>query len=347
MRSKTKNAELRLSKAPTLVHVARLAGVGIGTASRVINNQGYVSASTAARVKVAIEQLGYRPNEVARNLKVRRSGNIGIVVPDLSDPFIATCVQAAQIVIRGSGKNSILTFSEGSPEIEAEEIDDLIRRQIDGILIIPAGGSATHLSSEALPNTPLISFDQPIPGRHADALLVRNKKGAGAGAQHLIDHGHRRIAAIGVNKHLHSIQRRIEGYREVMKHANLVPEICMFTPQADLIAAQVDEWLKRSTLPTAILSLNGLTSIFLLTALAKRGIRIPDQVALVGFDDLQLAELLAPPLTVVRQPAAQLGADAASLLLERVGKKADASTSKPVTLDTELVIRRSCGCHLS
>jgi LacI family transcriptional regulator len=327
------------------VHVARLAGVGIGTASRVLNNEGYVSERTAAKVKAVIDQLGYKPNEVARNLKVRRSGAIGIVVPDLGDPFIATCVQAAQMVIRGSGNISILTFSEGSPEIEAQEIDYLIRRQIDGILIIPAGGSADHLTPTALHSTPLVSFDQPIPGRHIDAVLVKNKEGAITGAQHLIFHGHRRIAAIGVNKHLHSMSKRIEGYREVMKRAGLIPEVCMVPPRPEAVAAQLAELMKEKKPPTAIFSLNGLTSIFLLQAMAEQGISTPDQVALVGFDDLQLAELLAPPLTVVRQPAALLGADAAALLLERMATSSSSAPGKRVTLDTELVIRRSCGCQ--
>lgn len=342
---KKKSAEPQPPKAPTLVHVARLAGVGIGTASRVLNNEGYVSERTAAKVKAVIEQLGYKPNEVARNLKVRRSGAIGIVVPDLSDPFIATCVQAAQSVIRSSGNISILTFSEGSPEIEAQEIDYLIRRQIDGILIIPAGGDSDHLASSALSRTPLVSFDQPIPGRHVDAVLVKNKEGAMAGAQHLIFHGHRRIVAIGVNKHLHSIAKRTEGYREVMKRAELTPKVYTVAPEQEAVAAQLEVLMNEKKPPTAIFSLNGLTSIFLLTALAKQGIAIPDQVALVGFDDLQLAELLAPPLTVVRQPAALLGADAATLLLERMAARATPAPGRRVTLDTELVIRRSCGCH--
>lgn len=340
------SAEPRPSKAPTLVHVARLAGVGIGTASRVLNNEGYVSERTAAKVNAVIQQLGYKPNEVARNLKVRRSGAIGIVVPDLGDPFIATCVQAAQMVVRASGNISILTFSEGSPEIEAQEIDYLIRRQIDGILIIPAGGNGDHLTAAALHNTPLVSFDQPIPGRHVDAVLVKNKEGAMTGTKHLIFHGHKRIVAIGVNKHLHSITKRIEGYREVMKRAELAPELCMVPAEPEAIAAQVDAWLKEKKPPTAIFSLNGLTSIFLLKALAERGVKVPEQMALVGFDDLQLADLLAPPLTVVRQPASLLGSDAATLLLERMTKPS-AAVCKRVTLDTELVIRRSCGCNAS
>jgi LacI family transcriptional regulator len=179
---KDNRAEPQARKAPTLVHVAQLAGVGIGTASRVLNDEGYVSERTAARVKAAIQQLGYKPNEVARSLKVRRSGAVGIVVPELNDPFIASCVQAAQEVVRGARKISVLIFSDGSPEIEAQEIDYLIRRQIDGILIIPAGGRSEHLTPEALHHTPLVSFDQPIPGRHIDAVLVNTSSSMVTGA---------------------------------------------------------------------------------------------------------------------------------------------------------------------
>jgi len=146
------------------------------------------------------------------------------------------------------------------------------------------------------------------------------------------------------------MSKRVEGYREVMQRAELEPAVRMFLPQPEAISAQVDLWLKQRKPPTAIFSLNCMTSIFLLKDLAERGVRIPEEIALVGFDDLQLAELLAPPLTVVRQPAAKIGADAARLLLERMAASSAAPADAParrVTLETELVLRRSCGCNPS
>ena len=291
MRKKT--GYIKPAKLPTLVQVAHLAGVGIGTASRVLNNEGYVSDATAARVQAVIKRLGYKPNEVARNLKVRRSGAVGIVVPDLGDPFVATCVQAAQSVIRSHGNISILTFSEGKHDIEAKEIDYLIRRQIDGLLIIPAGGGSGHLTPASLHGTPLVSFDMPIPGRRGDAVLVENKKGTIEGVRHLVEHGHKRIACLGINKHLYTITKRIEGYHEVMAQSGLTPNIAIVEPTLAAVSAQLEQFLNAKRPPTAIFSLNGLVSIYLLRALADFNVRVPEQLAVVGFDELQLADLLA------------------------------------------------------
>ena len=327
-------------KPATLVQVARLAGVGIGTASRVLNNEGYVSERTATRVRAIIEQLDYKPNEVARNLKVRRSGAIGIVVAGLADPFIAACVQAAQIVIRNSGSLSILAFTEGSAASEAQEIDYLVRRQVDGILIIPAGGDARHLGSAALHNKPIVAFNQPIPGESTDSIVVCEREGAMAATEHLLTHHHRRIAALGVDQHLPGTQQRAEGYCNAMDQAGLSSEVCLLEP--GLIAGQVDHWLASPAPPTAIFALDGTTSMLLAGALAARDIRIPDQIAVIGFDDFPLAALLSPPLTVVRQPAAELGAQAATMLLGRMGNLS--APARHITLETELILRQSCGC---
>jgi LacI family transcriptional regulator len=333
---------IKRKRPPTLVHVARLAGVGIGTASRVLNGDGYVSEKTTARVQAVIDDLKYRPNEVARSLKVRRSRAIGLVVPSLEDPFTATCVQAAQSVIRANGALSVLTFSEGKNEMEIQEIDYLVRRQVDGILMIPRGTQYKQLMPALNQQIPFVAFDQPVPGGKVDSILVKNKAGAMEAVTHLLKHGHKHIIATNVDSP-YTIVQRAAGYEEVMKNAGLTPVVAISQPSQQAVLEHLELWMKRKHPPTAIFSMNGLTSIYLLRALAQLKIKVPEQMAIVGFDDLPFADLLANPLTVVRQPAAQLGARAAELLFERIATDTG-YTSKRVTLDVEFVIRNSCGC---
>ena len=328
---------------PTLVHVAKLAGVGLGTASRALSGQGYVSEETSARIRTAVEQLGYQRNELARSLKVKRSGAIGLVIPDIGGPFMATCVHAIQKVLRQAQYTSIITFTDGSEKVEAEEIDYLIRHQVDGIIVVPSASAAAHFRSPQLSYTPLVAFDQPVDKEDFDAILVKNRQCAREAAEHLIAHGHKRIACIGVNRQLYSMQQRVEGYRAAMKAAKLSPLLEIIGMEPGESGKRLDKWLALKSPPTAIFSLNELTSLETVEGLAERGIHMPDQMAFIGFDDIQLGPYLDPPLTAVVQPAAEIGERTAMRLLERIEAK-EKIPSKRLLLDAKLIIRGSCGC---
>jgi LacI family transcriptional regulator len=331
---------------PTLAHVAKLAGVGLGTASRAVSGQGYVSEETAARVREAAERLGYQRNELARNLKMKRSGAIGLVLPDIGGPFMVSCVRAIQTVLRQAEYTSIMAFTDGSEAVEAEEIDYLIRHQIEGLIIVPARSSAPHFRSPRLSQIPVVAFDQPVLDQDYDAILVKNRHGARVATQHLVDHGHKRIACLGVYRHLYSIQKRIEGYRDAMKKAKLPEVLEIVDPDNGGIGKQLDRWLTMKNPPTAMFALNELTSLEMVKGFLVRGIRMPEQIAFVSFDDIQLGPYLDPPLTVVLQPAAEMGEFAATRLLKRIQTK-EPMSSKPILLDTKLIIRGSCGCASS
>ncbi|HEY4358559.1 MAG TPA: LacI family DNA-binding transcriptional regulator [Acidobacteriaceae bacterium] len=328
---------------PTLVHVARLAGVGLGTASRALSGDGYVSEETSARIHTAALQLRYQRNELARSLKTNRSGAIGLIIPDIGGPFMASCVRAIQKVTRQAGYMLIIAFTNGNEKVEAEEVDYMIRHQIDGIMIVPAAGSAAPFSSLQMKNIPLIAFDQPIGGDEYDAVVVKNRQGARAAVEHLIWHGHKRIACLGVFRQLYSIQQRIEGYRAAMKDAKLPMMLEIINPDDDGVGKQIDKWLAAKNPPTAIFSLNELTSLETVEALAIRGLRMPTDIAFVGFDDIQLGPYLDPPLTAVLQPAASIGEHTATRMLERI-KSTETLQPKRVLLDVDLIIRGSCGC---
>ncbi|SFR99337.1 transcriptional regulator, LacI family [Granulicella pectinivorans] len=328
---------------PTLVHVAKLAGVGLGTASRALSGQGYVSEETSARIRKAVEQLGYQRNELARSLKVKRSGAIGLVIPDVGGPFMAGCVRAIQKVFRQAGYTCIITFTDGDEKVETEEVDYLTRHQVDGILIVPSPGSGAHFRTPQMAHTPLVTFDQPVEKQDYDAILIKNRHYAREAVEHLIGHGHKRIAALGVNRHHYTIQQRMEGYRVAMKAAGLSPMLEIVDPEGGGIPKQLDAWLAMKPAPTALFSLNELTTLEAVEALAERGIKMPEQIAFIGFDDIQLGPYLDPPLTAVVQPAAEIGEKAARRLLERIDAK-EKLPSKRMMLEAALVVRGSCGC---
>lgn len=237
---------------------------------------------------------------------------------------------------------SVIAFTGGNGDSEKEEIEYLVRRQIDGLLIVPADAEAPYLSSAQIANIPMVFFDQPVQHKGCDAVLVKNQIGVRNAVQHLIQHGHKRIAAIGVFRHLYSMRKRIEGYREAMKEAGLREYLAV--PEPEAIDRQVEEWLAMKNPPTAIFSFNELSSIKVIEALSSRRIKMPDQIAFVGFDEIQLGRYLDPPLTAIVQPASAIGEQAALRLLERINADAPLAP-KRILLDTTFVARRSCGCE--
>jgi len=251
------------------------------------------------------------------------------------------CVRSAQNTLRQHRYMSVLAFTDGNSVTEREEIEYLFRRQIDGLLVVPADASAPYLSTPQLAKVPMVFFDQPILNKDFDAILVKNMQGARSAVQHLIGHGHKRIAAVGVNRHLYSMRKRIEGYREAIKEAGLREYLVATEPE--VIDKQVEEWLAMKAAPTAIFCLNELSGLKVIESLAARRVRMPDQMAFIGFDEIQLGRYFDPPLSAIVQPATMIGEQAALRLLERIDATAPLP-GKRVLLDTMFVPRRSCGC---
>src|SRR6201996_6845091 len=166
---------LKKTNNPTLVDVAREAGVSLKTASRALNDDQGISPATAKKVRAVMARLGYRPNELARGLKGRKSAAIGMVVPNLADPFCASAVQAVQEVARKNGHVVILTSSGGDEALEKEELETLVRRQVDGLVIAPADGRNNTVESFVAANIPVVSFDRPISNADIDSITVTNR----------------------------------------------------------------------------------------------------------------------------------------------------------------------------
>ena len=330
------------SQAPTLLDVARLADVSLKTASRVLNNER-VSEDKVLRVRAAIERLGYRPNELARGLKAQRSAAaVGMIVPNLSDPFTANAVHAVQEVARANGYVVILASSGGDLEVERSEIVSLVGRQIDGLIVAPTD-SRTDSFSDVIPNgVHVVTLDQQLRNADLDAVTVTNRLSAREETAHLISNGLRRIVAIGARPHLYTCRERVAGYRAGMKAASLEPRVCLVEHESMLTATWLKEQVFGLQKADAILTLNWVCTILTLRGLRELGKTAGRDIPMLSFDDFDLADMLTPSLSVVQQPAEMLGREAATLLFERL--KGGSGEPRAVVLPTTLILRESCGC---
>lgn len=324
--------------------VARLARVGTMTVSRFLSGSGPVAPETAKRVETAIQQLNYRPNELARVFRGQRSRSIGLIIPYLYDPFFATCAHAVTTVAKEHGYSVIITTSDEDPDTEYDAAEQMMQRHVEGLLAIPARHRESRLTRTLFGKMPVVMFDRPVLDPAIDVVTVQNSGGARRIVEHLIEHGHKRIAFMGLNRNLFTINARFMGYRRAMQDAGL-EEDAFFgcDSQSDTLQALKDK-LGSAHPPTAIFTSNTLATRYVLWGLMTLGVKIPAEVALAGFDDFEMAEFNSPPLTVVRQPAQEMGRVAANLLFDRITRGELPQTGNKIVLPVELILRRSCGC---
>jgi len=333
---------------PTIREVAKLAGVALMTVSRVINDHPSVRPKTKKKVQAAIEELGYERNEAAGLLKGQRAMMIGLIVPDLSEIFFATCASTVEQLARENGYMTLIVSSGNDAELEMQQAELMARRKLSGLLIITSGkGDTERVQKLRASGLAIVAFDRPLEGVGTDAVLVENRAGAEEAVNHLIGHGHKRIACVGFNDESYPVRERIGGYRNAMLSHGLRPDI--FMKMLSLEAASA--WLKtakaKADRPTAIFSTNYRTSVFLLRALSEQKMRIPQDMALIGFDDFDLATVISPPLTTVGQSPVELSRRAAKLLMGRIQEVRAGTESLPakIMLPATLIVRDSCGTH--
>ena len=328
--------------------VAKLAGVSTMTVSRVLNENVNVTEETRKRVTAAVEKLQYRRNEIARSLREKSSRQIGILVPNLYDPFFATCAHAISRVAKEHNYSVVLSTTDEDARTEYEEASRMLRRNVDGLIVIPAlphKGEA-GLKAREFEHLPIVAVDRPLEGSQCDRLLVQNKHGAQAGVEHLIQLGHKHIAFYGLAMPLYTLRMRRQGYEAAMKAAGLELNVSLLSddPQDTLTALR--NTLASKTPPTAIFGSNNLVTRHLLHSLYTLGLHAPESIALVGFDDFETAELIRPGITVVRQPVQSMGRMAAELLFSRLAKGGKDASVKRMMLPVELVVRGSCGARV-
>lgn len=325
--------------------VAKLAGVGTMTVSRVLSGSVRVSEETAKRVREAIAALNYRPNEVARALRERHSRQIGVLVPNLLDPFFAICAQTVSEVANEHGYSVIIATDNAEPEKQYQEASRMLRRQVEGLVLVPAGMNAPGITPEEFRNLPVISLDRPLENTSYDGVVVENKFGAQLGVNHLIEHGHKSIAFFGLFSDVYTFKLRYEGYCEALRKAGLESQSYWGNGTQEEMLATMRTVVHGSNPPTAIFCSNNLIARNAFHALSHLQVRIPDAMALVGFDDFETANILNPALTVVRQPITEMARIGANLLFSQLWNKENRLRGKLTVLPVELVLRDSCGRH--
>ena len=330
-------------KRATLEDVARVAGVGPMTVSRTINGHPYVSEATAKKVRAAIRKLDYRPNHAARMLTGQLSRSIGLIVPDIADTFFSVVIHAVQETARERGYLVWLAASDGDPTLEAAQVEMMMHQPVDGILLVPVVAQENYLKTLAAGPLPIVTIDRPIEIATTDSVGVENKAGAIMAVEHLVQHGYKRITCLVANSHLRTMKERIAGYRESMQRAKLPREKEIpLSSQASAKAALSQLFSSRNR-PEALFTANNASTIWVLEALKEMKIEMGKDIALVGFDDVDFYTLTTPPITTIRQPAAELGNISARLLLQRINGEFNGPCLRTV-LPVTLILRESCGC---
>ncbi|GAA3433231.1 LacI family DNA-binding transcriptional regulator [Kutzneria kofuensis] len=319
--------------------VARLAGVSIKTVSRVVNDEPGVHPATAERVLAAIDQLGFRRNLGARNLRRGSStGTIGMVLEDVGNPFYSGITRAVEEVARQYGRQVLTGSSDEDPGRERELALEFCARRVDGMLVVPAGMQHGYLVPEMRAGMPVVFLDRPAGDVVADTVLVDNIGGTVLAVRHLAAHGHTRIAFLGDAPDIFTANERLRGFREGCVRAGIRydEDLVAMGPHDERGIAEVLRRIGEHRQPaTAVVAGNNRITVHLLRVLAGR----PNRPALVGFDDFELADLLDPPVTVIAHDASAIGKAAAELLFSRL----DGDTSPPrrVVLPVRLVPRGS------
>jgi len=331
----------------TIRDVARAAGVSTATAARALGGYGHASPAARRKVSESARRLGYRPNVVARALVSRATTTVGLVVGDIENPFFAAAARGLADVMDAHGYTVLLANADEDAGRERRAVDALRARQVDGMVVVPApGASPEHLAELVTAGVPLVLLDRAVVGVAADSVLVRNVAGARAAVAHLAGLGHRRIGVVSDSPEITSSAERIQGYRQALRAAGIAPEpglISIGGPTRDDGEAAALRLLDRADRPTAVFTANNFMTVGALRAARSLGLRIPDDVALVGFDDLDWTTLVQPPVTVVRQPVADLGRVAGERLLRRL--EGDAGPPNRIRLDANLIVRGSCGAR--
>lgn len=321
--------------------IARLAGVSHSTVSRALRNSPLISPETAQRIQAIASELGYRASAVARSLATRKTEAIGVVVTSIADPFHGEVVAGVEEVANQNGYSVILANSQADPEREIAVVRSFHERRVDGIVVASSRVGALYVPTLSEMKVPIVLLNNQHPSEFAYSVSIDNVDGAQQAAQHLIDLGHTEIAYIGDETGLESDVERLLGLSEAMSAAGLAmrPEfIVRGDGKPDAAGQRALQLMALSPRPTAIFCYNDMSALGALSALARSGIRVADEVSITGFDDLFFAAMLQPALTTVRQPMRQLGQRAMSLL---AGLLSGHEPEKMQLVKGELVVRQS------
>lgn len=322
----------------TIKDIAEKTGVSYATVSRTLNHLSGVNAATREKILAAAREMGYRPNIHARSLKTNKTNSIALIVPDISNPFFADLAYAVNEFAYERGYTTILCSTNWNVEIESKQIEQLETQRVDGIIYKPAGKNPVDLSGISIPNV-LISC---IPGENDTYIEVDNYRGGQIAADHLVKCGYSRFAFIGGSKESQSNQNRIDGYFDRLK------ELGQDIDQSRILYGSfsvesgyrlTEELMDTEYKPDAIFCGNDLIALGVQQYLLEHNYNVPEEVGVVGFDDILIAGLPQIQMTTIAQPRAAMGKTAAEILLDTIdGKKVE---TPHIILEPKLVVRRS------
>lgn len=331
---------------PTINEVAKHAGVGAITVSRVINNTGYISQETRERVEKAIEELGYVPNTLARSLRSKRTNTLALIVTDITNPFFTTLARGVEDAASAAGYTVIFCNTDESETKEARYVQVLLEKRVDGYLLVPASNRPEVIQKIQRNGGQVVVLDRRVDGINVDNVLCASEDGAYQLTRYLISLGHRRIAVLSGPKGVSTADDRVAGYCRALAEAQIQvdPRTILrgnFTQNCGYeMAWQVLSLPQR---PTGLLAANNFITIGAMKALQEAGLRVPEDMALAGFDDLPPAMVTFPFFTVASQPAYEMGQRATKLLIERLVVVQEVEKYQVITLPTEIIIRQSSG----
>jgi LacI family transcriptional regulator, galactose operon repressor len=310
---------------PTIYDVARLAGVSTATVSRALNGTARIAPATQEAIAAAIEQLGFAPSTIARSLVTKSTQTIALLLPDITNPFYAALVSGIQQSALRRAHTMLLCTTEGNPEREEQYLNLLRAKSVDGALVDGLVLPSDRIARFVRDGFPIVCLDRDIDSRSIPLVQVDNRLGGQLAARHLIDLGHTQIAHVAGARGMRISEDRLVGFRESHHAFDLRPNDLAivdgnFTAEGGYEA--VRKLLDLGVPFTAVFAANDLSAIGVVTALTQSGLRVPDDVSVVGFDDLRLAAYTSPPLTTVRQPATEIAQRATEILIDLThGKK--------------------------
>jgi DNA-binding LacI/PurR family transcriptional regulator len=335
----------------TLVDVAREVGVAPMTVSRALHKPEKVAPDTRNKILEACKRLNYRPNASARSLRTKTSHQVGVIIPDWQNPFWIDVVGGIEAILTRAGFQLLIANSNEEGERQALEIDAILSRSVDGLLIAPTVDSAQIIHELVEAGSKIVVIDRLPPGLDGvHYVTVDNEAGAYKATKHLLDEGHRQIGLLAGNINLDTGQQRLDGYLRALQEQGLrVNDQWIRTAEtnAALVGKQIGykgtlEFLDMANRPTALLCTSNTIVIGALLALQERYIRIPQEMAIVSFGNLEWTSLLTPPLTVVTQPTFAMGSQAAQMLIDYLGSESENESVRLKTLlQPELIIRGS------
>ena len=330
----------------TIKDIAKHAGVSTATVSYVINQTKYVSPELTERVQKAIEHLGYQPNRIARSLRIQNTTTVGLIISDIQNTFFTSLVRAVEDVAYEHNHSIVLCNSDETVEKEELYIDLMLADQVAGVIISPACETHSAIRKLIQANIPVVAVDRRIPGLNVDTVLIDNVNAAYELVSHLIEDGHQRIGALVGPSDITTGRERYEGFVKALDahRLPLLRELVRIgLPRESFGYQATRELLDLPEPPTALFLGNAYLALGSLKAINQQKLCIPDEIAVVAFDEMEWTSLVKPGLTVVAQPIYELGKVAADLLFERIEN--DGLPPRERILEHTLMVRQSCAHH--